>query len=65
MTDKIRTWNMILFSAAVLGALVGWMLGKDPGQLAFLLGTLGATTGIGEASAVGKRATFKKEAVDT
>lgn len=62
-TDKIRLWNVGLFTVAVLVALGGWILEKDPGQLAFLIGTLATAIGIGEASAVGKRATFKKEAL--
>ena len=63
-TDKIRVWNVGLFTVAVLSTLAGWLAGKDPTQLAFLLGTLATAIGIGEASAVGKRATFKKEAVE-
>lgn len=63
-TDKIRVWNVGLFTIAVLVTLAGWMLGRDPAQLAFLLGSLATAIGIGEASAVGKRATFKKEAVE-
>jgi hypothetical protein len=54
-TDRFRVWNMILLSAAVLVSLAGWLLGKDPGQLAFLLGTLATTAGIGEASKHAKR----------
>ena len=63
-TDKIRLWNVGLFTVAVLATLAGWLLGKDPTQLSVLNGTLATAIGIGEASAVGKRATFKKEAVE-
>jgi hypothetical protein len=54
---------MCLFSITIVGLLGGWFFGKDPSQLAFLVGTLAATTAVGEASNIGKRATFKKEAV--
>ena len=63
-TDKIRVWNVGLFTVVVLSTLGGWAFNRDPTQLAFLLGTLATAIGIGEASAVGKRATFKKEAVE-
>jgi hypothetical protein len=49
----------------VLVTLGGWVAGRDPAGLTFLLGTLATTIGIGEASNVGKRATFKPEAVAT
>ena len=62
-TDKIRVWNVGLFTVAVLVALGGWLFGKPVSELAFLVGTLATAIGIGEASAVGKRATFKKEAL--
>lgn len=62
-TDKIRLWNVGLFTVAIVVALGGWLLGKDPGQLGIIIPTLATAIGIGEASAVGKRATFKKEAL--
>ena len=63
-TDKIRIWNVGLFTVVVLSAVVGWFLQKDHAELAVLLGVLATAIGIGEASAVGKRATFKKEAAE-
>ena len=55
---------MRLFTYVVIGTVIGWMIGLDPGGLTALLTVMAATTGIGEASNVGKRATFKKEAKD-
>ena len=63
-TTKIRVWNVGLFTIAVLASLAGWFFGKDPGDLSVLVGTLLTAIGIGEASNIGKRATFKKEAVE-
>ena len=63
-TRTLRLWNMILWSLMVVVALAGWLLGKDPGQLTGLIGFGALSVGIGEASNVGKRATFKKEAVE-
>ena len=63
-TKIVRLWIMTLFTVAVLVTLGGWVAGRDPAGLTFLLGTLATTIGIGEASNVGKRATFKPEAVD-
>ena len=60
-TDRVRTWNMILFTAVVLGGLAGWLLGKDPSQLALLLGSVTAGMGIGEASARTKTVAYAKE----
>lgn len=65
MNAKLRKWNMYMLSLIVLGAMVGWLfLDKDPNQLMGILGTLGFTTASLEAGNVGKRATFKKEAVE-
>jgi hypothetical protein len=63
-TDKIRIWLLVLFTISVLVTLAGWLFDKDPTQLAVLNATMATAIGIGEASAVGKRATFKKEAVE-
>lgn len=60
-TKKVRTVVLILFALVVLGALGGWMLGRDPAQLAGLLTILTFALGIGEASNVGKRLTTKPE----
>lgn len=62
MTDKVRSWLLALFGVGTLVTLGGWIFGRDPAQLSFLLGSLATGVGIGEASAVGKRATFKPEA---
>lgn len=64
MNAKLRVWNMILLTVALLGALAGWMLGKDPGDLTGVFGILGISQGALEAGMVAKRATFKQEAVD-
>ena len=63
-TDRNRFVFVTLFVLVVLVALVGWLVwARDPSQLAGVLGAVVVAAGIGEASAVGKRATFKKEAV--
>ena len=54
---------MCLLTIALLGALVGWILGHDPAQLVGIFATLGISQGALEAGMVGKRATFKQEAV--
>lgn len=54
---------MILFSALVLGGIVGWILGKDPNQLAVLVGAITAALGIGEASARTKGAQITKKEI--
>ena len=63
-TTKFRVVFVVLFVLAVLVALGGWLLNdRDPEKLSALLGWVVAACGIGEASNVGKRATFKEEAV--
>lgn len=64
MNKKLRVWNMVLLTIALLGVLAGWLMGHDPSQLTGLIGTLGISQVGLEAGNVGKRATFKKEAVD-
>ncbi len=65
MNAKLRVWNMILLTIALIGALVGWMVFKvDPTQLTAVFATLGISQGALEGGMVAKRATFKKEAVD-
>ena len=61
-TDKVRLWVVGLFTVTILVALAGWLFGKPVGELAFIVGTLATAIGIGEASNIGKRATFKVEA---
>lgn len=53
----MRIWTFV-----VSVGMLGWFLGKEIGDLAVLLGFVAAAIGIGEASNVGKRATFKPEA---
>lgn len=62
-TTRFRLVAWVLFSATVIVGLVGWGLGKDPGQLGTVLGYVTLAAGIGESSNVGKRATYKPEAV--
>ena len=60
-TKKFRIVFSILFVLTVCSAVVGWFLGKDPGQFSPILGWVIGAIGIGEASNVGKRATFKTD----
>jgi len=62
-TDRNRAIFVGLFVLVVLVALAGWLMGRDPSQLLGVLGAVVVAAGIGEASNVGKRATFKPEAV--
>ena len=62
-TDKNRAIFVALFVLVVLVALAGWLMGRDPSSLTGVLGAVVVAAGIGEASNVGKRATFKPEAV--
>lgn len=64
-TDRSRIIAWLLFAAVVLSGLVGWFTGLDPADIIPLLTATAAGAGIGEASNVGKRATFKSEAVDS
>ena len=60
-TDRVRVVSWTLISLVVMAALAGWLVwGRDPSSLAWLV----AVPGIAEGSAVGKRATYKKEAAD-
>lgn len=62
-TDRFRKLFVSLFTAAVITALAGWvMLDRDTSTLGPVLGWLALAVGIGEASNVGKRATWKREA---
>ena len=63
-TTKFRVLFAALFTVSVIVALVGWMLDKDPTQLTGLIGMCVGAIGFGEASNVGKRATFKVEAME-
>ena len=62
-TTKLRWVFSTLWVVAVLAAVAGWaFLDKDPAQLAPVIGWITAAVAAGEASNVGKRATFKPEA---
>ena len=60
----LRKWNMMLLTVALFGALIGWWYGQDPTQLTGVFATLGISQGALEAGNVGKRHTFKAEAVE-
>lgn len=63
LTGKLRIGGAVLFALVVLAGLVGWLFfDRDPNQLLGLVGPLTAVIGIGEASNVGKRATYNPEA---
>ena len=63
ITTKLRCVFTTLWVVAVLAALAGWVfLDKDPAQLAPVIGWITAAVATGEASNVGKRATFNGDA---
>jgi hypothetical protein len=62
-TDVIRCSATACFVATVVAAVLGYFLGMDPNALLGVLGVEAAAMGVGEASNIGKRATFKREAV--
>ena len=65
LTAKLRVLYAALFAIAILTALGAWVFAdKSPADLTGVLTTLAMAIGIGEASNVGKRATFKAEAVE-
>ena len=61
-TTKLRTVFALLLASTVIAAVVGWFLDKDPTQLGPVIAWVSAAVAAGEASKVGKRATFKPEA---
>lgn len=63
-TDRVRVTMVALFALTVLAALLGWLLGRDVSVLEPVLMWAAAGVGAGEASNVGKRATFRREATD-
>lgn len=64
-TDRFRAVATTLFFLVVVVAVVGWAwLERDPSQLSPVIGWLTAAVATGEFANVGKRATFKKEAVE-
>lgn len=57
---------MVFLGATVLGALAGWIFfDRDPSQLMVVFGALATTATALEGGMAAKRATFKKEAVQT
>lgn len=65
-TDRFRWLGWTLWTITVIAALAGWIgWERNPSQLAPVIGWITAGPLIGELSAVGKRATFKKEAVES
>ena len=54
-TGTIRKWNMVLLGVTTIFALAGWLMGRDPGDLAALFALFAATTGVGEVSSYGKK----------
>lgn len=61
-TTRFRLVLIALFCATVLVVLAGWIAGRDASNVAPVVGWAAAALGVGEASNVGKRATFKAEA---
>ena len=61
MTDKVRWVMVALFAITVLTACAGWLALRDVSQMGDLLMWQAMGVGIGEASAVGKRATSKSD----
>ena len=61
-TAKLRVVFALLLAGVTITATVGWLLGKDPAQLGPVIAWVTAAVAAGEASNVGKRATFKQEA---
>ena len=63
-TVRFRAAAWALFALAVVAALLGWALAdRDPTKLDGVLMWTAIGSGIGEASNIGKRHTFKAEAV--
>jgi hypothetical protein len=62
-TKLVRKIAAAAFAVTVAVSLVGWFFGRDPNQLLGILGVVVAAMGVGEVSNIGKRATFKAEAV--
>lgn len=63
-TKKLRLAFGILLFGVSIAAVVGWFMDKDPQQLGPVVMWISAAIAAGEASNIGKRATFKKEAHD-
>ncbi len=52
---------MALLGCTVIGAIIGWLIGKDPAALMVVFGSLTGTTTALEAANIGKRVTFKRD----
>ena len=64
-TDRNRIVFLVLFVLVVLVGLAGWIgFGRDVADLTALFVPLVAALGIGEASNIGKRATYKPEVAE-
>lgn len=64
ITNVVRVAVVSTFILGVHTALIGWLLGYDPGDLTGVLGVAVTALGVGEASNVGKRATTNPELMD-
>ena len=58
MTDRLRRAFAALFIGVVATALIGWLLGLDPEAVDSIVAVCAAAVGVGEASNIGKRATY-------
>jgi len=64
-TTRFRVVFVSLFVIEVLVTLLGWAwFERDPAQLDGLLMFTAGVIGVGEGSNIGKRATWKREAVE-
>ena len=63
-TTKLRVLYAVLFAIVIIGGLVGWFFDHDPNDLMAFVGTLGVAMGIGEASNIAKRVTFKTDVAE-
>lgn len=64
-TTRFRCVFVFLFAVTVAVALYGWLvLDRDPAQLEGVMMFCAGAVGVGEASNVGKRATWKRDAVE-
>ena len=61
LTGKFRVVAWFLWSGTVVAGVVGWFLGKQPVDLAPVIGWVTGALAIGEGANVGKRATYKRE----
>ncbi len=63
-TDIFRVGSWVLFFALIIAGGLGYFIwDKDPAKLTTLFAFLVPTLAIGEGANVGKRATFKKDAL--